>query len=284
MQGSAIFLLSGEKVTFTADERVDSDLFVTAFNCVNLLDRVIESVPGARQDNDRTWAADLVTLYFSARLHGASAAGLFLVAHGLGREAVHMERAQYEYFVKLVYYNHREDESLAFVSSIPKQALDFAKKAQFKWAATEEGLAEAERLVDHDLDFVSLRTKLLKDSRFTRQANDNQLIRGFLTNAFASFRNHWLWASAVQHASSLDMQNVVVQNEDGSLTINVDERLKHPNLSIVDFAQRCFVAAVWVSTRFKLAVGDDSTQLAERLQAGAKRHAEEEQSVRGMHD
>ena len=228
------------------------------------------------------YASDLTTLYFGIRIHGVTTAGVLLVAHGLGREAIHMERSQYEFFLKMLYYEHNRSKAIDFVDSIPKSAKRFADKAQISLVLSEDDLKEIEELPG-DLDFVSMRRALLNDTKFTRQGSNNPIISGFLRNALASFRDHWLYASNVLHASNLDMQNVIVAKDDGFM-INVDSRNKHPNRAIADFGQRAFASAVFVAAHFGIEVGDRAIELAQRLGDAASPHLEEPGSTRSMHD
>jgi hypothetical protein len=283
MAGKASFELPTGRLEIPADERVSIPLLNAALQCGLYLDHVLAAVRGVRHKNDEIYASDLTTLYFAARIHGVTAAGSLLAAHGLGREAVHMERSQYEFFLKMLYYDHKRQKAIDFVDSIPKSAMAFADRGKFAWSYSEEELKEIGALPDAEPDFVSMRDHLLRDSRFTRQFSSNPIIKGFLANARASFRNHWLYASSVLHASNLDMTNVIV-DKDGDLIINVDSRNKHPNRSIADFGQRAFVTAIYVSVHFGSEIGNDVTALAERLQDAVHPHLDEPGSVRSIHD
>jgi hypothetical protein len=283
MTGKSAFVLPTGRLEIPGDERVSIPLLETALRCGVYLDRVLAAVRGVRHASNEVYASDLTTLYFGTRVHGVTAAGCLLVAHGLGREAVHMERSQYEFFLKMFYYEYHRSKAVEFVKGIPKSAKEFAERAGLASSYTEEELQEIESLRDSEPDFVSMRTALLRNSRFTRQFSSNPIIKGFLKNAFASFRDHWLYGSSVLHASNLDMTNVIVEKDD-VLMINVDSRNKHPNRAIADFGQRAFVTAVFVSVHFGLDVGDEAVALAERLQEAAAPHRSEPGSVRGVHD
>jgi hypothetical protein len=133
MVGSAVFKLSGKTLTVEADERVDVALLGAALECVAYLSDVLSAVSGARRESRQVYMSDIVTLYLGARIHGVSAAGIYLVALGLGKESIHMERTQYEFYLKMFYYDHRQDKAADFVDSTPRSARDFAAKAKYKW-------------------------------------------------------------------------------------------------------------------------------------------------------
>lgn len=284
MSAKASFELPAGSLSIRADERVSFALLDASLKCVAYLDAVLADVHGVRHASDEVYASDLTTLYFATRIHGVTAAGVLLVAHGLGREAVHMERSQYEFFLKMIFYEHKRQKAVAFVDSIPKSAKDFADRAKISLELLEADQKEIEALPDADQDFVSMRNGLLRDSRFTRQFSTNPIVRGFLCNAMANFRDHWLYASGVLHASNLDMPNVIVSQEDDAFAINVDSRNKHPNRAIADFGQRAFVTAIFVATHFGIEIGERATELATLLNTTAVPHLGEPGSVRSIHD
>jgi hypothetical protein len=283
MASKSAFVLPTGRLELPADERVSIHLLEAVLQCNHYLDRALAAASGVRHASNEVYASDLTTLYFGARVHGVTAAGCLLVAHGFGREAVHMERSQYEFFLKILYYEHKRSKAVDFVNGIPKSAKEFADRAGLAWSYTAQELREIESLPDAKLDFVSMRTTLLRDPRFAGQLNNNPIIKGFLENAIASFRDHWLYGSSVLHASNLDMPNVIVE-KGGALMINVDSRNKHPNRAIADFGQRAFVTAAFVSVHFGLEVGREAVALAERLQETVAPHLSEPGSVRSIHD
>src|SRR5437870_527263 len=80
MTGEATFKINGGTVVVYADERVDANLLTAALKCVVYLSEVLDSVTGARRDDREAYMSDIVTLYLAARIHGVSAAGVYLVA------------------------------------------------------------------------------------------------------------------------------------------------------------------------------------------------------------
>jgi hypothetical protein len=283
MTAKATFVLPTGRLELPADERVSIALLEAALKCGEYLDRALATVRGVRHDSVEIYASDLTTLYFGARVYGAAVAGCVLVAHGLGREAVHMERSQYEFFLKMFYYEHNSSKAVDFIDGIPKSAKAFAERGRFAWSYTEEELREIESLPNSMSDFASMRSALLRDSRFTQQISSNPIVKGFLENELANFRNHWLYGSSVLHASNLDMRNVIAE-KGNAFMINVDSRNKHPNRSIADFGQRAFVTAIFVSIHFGLDVGHEAVTLAERLQKTVEAHLSEPGSVKSVHD
>lgn len=85
MTGGSAFVLPAGRLELPADERASISLLDAALSCGHYLDRVLANVRGVRHTSDEVRASDLTTLYFGTRVHGVTAAGCLLVAHGLGR-------------------------------------------------------------------------------------------------------------------------------------------------------------------------------------------------------
>jgi len=284
MVGSASYNLSGKTLLVEADERVDIALLGAALECVAYLSTVLSTVSGARRESRNVYMSDVVTLYLGARIHGVSAAGIYLVALGLGKEAIHMERSQYEFFFKLFYYDHRRDKAADFVDSIPRSARDFAAKARYEWnELTGAALEDFNKLPTSEPNFRSMRDSLIRDRRFNRNFED-PLIGPLLRNSLANLRDHWLWGSNITHASNLDLGHVVVVKGENSLLLNIDSRHTYPNRAIADFGQRCFITAIFAARKFGIEVGDEAVLLGTRLKEAADRHLDEPISVHGLFD
>jgi len=284
MVGGATFNLSDKTLLVEADERVDIALLRAALECVAYLSTVLGTVSGARRDSRKVYMSDIVTLYLGARIHGVSAAGIYLVALGLGKEAIHMERSQYEFFFKLFYYDHRRDKAADFVDSIPRNARDFAAKAKYEWdELTGAALEDFNKLPTSQPNFKSMRDSLIEDRKFNRNFED-PLIGPLLRNSLSNLRDHWLWASNITHASNLDLENVVVVKGENSLLLNIDSRHTYPNRAIADFSQRCFATAIFAARKFGIEVGNEAVSLGSRWKEAADRHLDEPISVHGLFD
>jgi hypothetical protein len=276
-------------LTFEADERVDREIFSLAAEAWGLLDKTLD---GLKIKHDSDYASRLLLVYLATRIQGVTAAGTMLVAQRLGREAIIMSRCQYDYFLKMLYYDAYKHKADKVIDMLDEGVYDYdlAKKAGLdvkkRWKSAE--IARLESLLDdvREPNFTNeVRDGLKKNSHFLKAGKDGDpFAKGFFKNIDASFGTFWKYGSSVVHASPIDMPNVIIRNAAESLTINVDSRMKAPNLTIADLAQRCFSTTALIRVRFGLNFPDDYTSWAERLSDAASRYSDEPTDVRSMHD
>jgi hypothetical protein len=274
---------------FEADDRVDPDLFLLATRAWGFMDATLD---GLRMDRTLPeFASRLLLVYFGARIHGATTAGTMLLTQRLGREATIMARCQYDYFLKMLYYDTYHSEANKALELLDKGAYNyvFHKKAGSDLSKLDPAEVARVRPLAKDakeLNFTNEVVRRLKeDSEFIGAADDgNPFAKWFLQNVEASFRTHWTYGSSIVHASPVDIPNVVVPRPDTHFTVNVDSRMKAPNKTIADLTQRCFSAMGLIRWRFGLPFTDEHTPWSTEFQAVADRHKDEPADVRSMHD
>lgn len=88
-------------------------------------------------------------------MHGVSAAVPMLVAQRLGREAIMAARSQYEYFMKMLNYDHRHDEAAETFRLLEAHDYKFLKKV---------GVDVTARWSEQDLEKVKKPPNALKTS------------------------------------------------------------------------------------------------------------------------
>jgi hypothetical protein len=72
--------------------------------------------------------------------------------------------------------------------------------------------------------------------------------------------------------------------DDGHFTINVDSRMKAPNMTIADLTQCCFSAMGLIRWRCDRPTEEKHIDWAARFQDVAERHIDEAIDARSMHD
>lgn len=112
---------------------------------------------------------------------------------------------------------------------------------------------------------------------------DNLFAVWFFKNLDASYRMHWTYGSTIVHASPVDLSNLVVPTDDGNFIVNVDSRMKAPNKTIADAAQRCFSAMGLLRWRFGLDFSEAHIRWARDFGAVADEYKDEPADTRGMH-
>lgn len=276
-------------LTFHGDARVDPDLFTLATQAWGFLD---EALAGLRINRTLPeFPSRLLLLYHGARIFGASSAGTMLLAQSMGREATIMARCQYDYFLKMLYYDTYHDEAKRVLDLLDDGVWNyiFRKKAGLDFSDVDpEELARVKALAKsvEEPNFTNdVMRGLRNDSKFLQDAEDgNPFAKWFFKNVDASFRTHWTYGSSIVHASPVDIPNVIVPRADGGFTINVDSRMKAPNKTIADLNQRCFSAMGLIRWRFGEPFTKDHEAWAIQFAAVAARHEDEPTDVRSMHD
>lgn len=281
------FVWSTQGFKFEIDERIDPDLFGAAAQTWSFLD---ETFNGLRftWGTGEEWASRMLLLYFAARLHGASVAVPMLLAQRLGREAIMAARSQYEYFIKMLYYDHRHDEARNIFQLLEAHDYKFLKKVGVditaRWSEHDIERLNAASKRAGDFDFTGAVNSLRADETFLKLAGgDNPFATWFFKNLDAAFNTHWRYGSTIVHASPVDLNNVIVPIN-GHFMITVDSRMKAPNKTIADAAQRCFSAMGMLRWRFGLDFTDAHIHWAEAFGSIADRHKDEPTDRRSMHD
>lgn len=226
MTAEVVYQLGGQNLIFECDERVDPYLMGTAHWCADFLNQQLNGTAIAR--GSAREACDRVLCYFAVRLIGVTTAGIQLVALGHGREAIMMERAQYEYLVKALYFSHFQEDAVTFLLGQEAASKQFAKRAGFDWEQTAE---PASTLSDA---FKPMRDKLVNDAAFIAAASQNPLVKAFLDQSTSQLNHQWLWGSQIAHATVLDFQHVIIDKGERH-AINVDGRHGYPNRAIASF-------------------------------------------------
>lgn len=280
------FVWSTRGFTFEIDERVDPDLFAAAAQTWSFLD---ETLNGLRFEwnSGNEWASRMLLLYFAARIHGVSVAVPMLLAQRLGREAIMAARSQYEYFIKMLYFDHRHEEAGKIFRELEAHDYVFLKKAGVDvsnhWS--DEGIAKLESVGVKDLNFTGAVNALRADEGFLKLAGgDNPFAVWFFKNLEPAFNVHWRYGSTIVHASPVDLNNVILPVDDVHFMINVDSRMKAPNKMIADAAQRCFSAMGMIRWRFGLDFTDAHIRWSQAFGAITDRHKDEPADRRSMHD
>jgi|HubBroStandDraft_4_1064222.scaffolds.fasta_scaffold00014_68 hypothetical protein len=272
---------------FEADARLDPELFHLATQAWKFLDDVLNGLRLDEQAED--WAAKMLTIYYAARIHGASAAATMALAHRSGREAIILSRCQYEYFVKMLYYDHYHDEAAEVMRLLPSYTYRFAESVglNVRFGLTDDVIDELEELskAAYRGNFRGIVDSLRADPLFAQSAEDgNPFAVGFLQNATSMFATHWTYGSSVLHAAVQDMPYVLLPRPDHHWDVNVDSRMKAPNKTVLDLNQRCFSATGLLRWRFQLGFEAPHIEWATRTAAVAKRHAGESMDIKSMHD
>jgi len=274
---------------FEADDRVDPDLFTLATQAWRFLD---ETLAGLRLNRSLPeFPSRLLLLYHGARIFGASCAGTMLLAQRMGREATIMARCQYDYFLKMLYYDTYHDTARRVLELLDQGAWDyvFHKKAGSDFSGIDPQELARVQALEKEAKEPNFTTDVMKglkrDSDFLNDANNgNPFAKWFFNNIEASFRTHWTYGSSIVHASPVDIPNVILQRPDGAFTITVDSRMKAPNKTIADLTQRCFSAMGLIRWRFGEEFKDEHSAWATQFQRIADRHEAEPTDVRSMHD
>ncbi len=278
------------RFTFDGDERIDSDLFRLSIQAADFLDRTLV---GLKLDESEISASSKkLLIYLGARVHGASVAASMLLPQRLGREAIIIARCQFDYYLQMLYfdtYREKADDILKLLDE-GAFAYRFWKRAKLdlsdRWSSAEIEKFESEYHKTADFNLTNeIRNRLLVDADFIKAAHDgNPFANGLLQHFEAQFPTHWTYGSSIVHASPADIPNVMSRQTDVDFVINVDSRMKAPNKTTADIAQRCFSAACLVRWRFGLSFDEEYTNWAERLTVVAKRHEREATDTRSMHD
>lgn len=200
------FVWQGDQhFVFYGDNRLDPKLFGLATQSWGFLDDVLNGLRLDEQSEE--WASRMLMIYYATRIHGASAAATMAVAHRLGREAIILSRCQYEYFIKMLYYDHYHDHAANVMKLLSSYAFRFAESLGFD---VRSDLSEDIILKLEELSKAAYRGnfRLIVDSlkaarRFGDSAQDgNPFAIGLLKNAESMFRTHWTYGSSVLHAGA----------------------------------------------------------------------------------
>ena len=271
------------------DNRVDGAVFFAATEALRFLDNTL---PGLSIKHDDAFASKLLLIYFGTRIHGAAAAVPILLTQRLGREAIIMMRCQYDYWLKMLYYDTYHAEADAVIELVDKGAYEyeFQKKAHL----------DLSYLCEADIQKFDELAKLAKEPNFTTEivgglrrdiafqkaadANDNPFAKWFYANIDSTFAGHWKYGSSIVHASPQDMPKVLVKSPDGSIMINVDSRMKAPNKTIADSAQRCFSAMSLLRWRFGLEYTPEHLEWPALLNGAMVPYLDEATDTYSMHD
>ncbi|MGZ3499576.1 MAG: hypothetical protein ACXWNK_15850 [Vulcanimicrobiaceae bacterium] len=275
--------------TFDIDERIDSELFEASTRAWGLLD---DTLNGLRVDrSDEAFSSRILVIYYATRIYGVTVATAMLFAHRLGREAIMAARSQYEYFIKMLYYDHRHADAKAVTDLLEAHDFRFAAKVgrnvEALWSPEDidrlNALSKEARKQENFTNEVFER--LRNDETFLKLAGgDNPFATWFFQNLDKAFATHWTYGSTIVHASPVDLTNVVVPRHDGHFNVNVDSRMKAPNKMIADVTQRCFSAMGLIRWRFGLEFSDAHIQWAQRFSEICERHKDEPTDIRSMHD
>lgn len=274
---------------FEADDRVDPDLFQLSTTAWGFLD---ETLDGLRMDRRLPeYASRALLVYFGARIFGATSAGVMLLTQRFGREATIMARCQYDYFLKMLYYDTYHSKANEVLKLLDEGVYDYLlhKKAGLDLSAVDPSeIARVSALAEQakEPNFTNdVKDGLLRDSDFLKSANDgNPFAKWFFHNVEASFRTHWSYGSSIVHASPVDIPNVIVPRPGNQFTVVVDSRMKGPNKTIADLTQRCFLATGLIRWRFGLKIPDEYTTWTNEFENVCKRHEDEPVNRRSMHD
>lgn len=287
MNGTS-FVWNGRSFVFDIDERIDPDLFFAATEAWGFLD---ESLDGLRLNRDESaFASRVLLIYFATRIHGATAGASMVLAHRFGREAIILNRCQYEYFIKMLYYDHFGEKAAKVIELLEAHDFKFARKVGVELATrwSEEDIQRLNVLVKQaeDANFTNTIIKNLKtDPEFLRSSTgENPFAAWFIENCESSFRTHWNYGSTIVHAEPVDLVRVVVPRADGHFDVTVDSRMKGPNKTISDLAQRAFSAMGMIRWRFDLPFEEKHIAWAQRFQETADRHKDEPVDTSSMHD
>jgi hypothetical protein len=178
------------------------------------------------------WQAWMV--YLAGLTFGAADALVTLVMHNLGREAVILERALYEYSQKAIYYaNHKAEAELEFYAG-PFREIKLLNELDYDKSAAR--YTEAAETSDH-------LSQVRPDVAAHAAANEGRE-RGFhsmvkanhgKTAAVSDYAFYYRQQSQTPHASILGMPQVIEFNRNGNLGevfLKFDSRLPYPNWSL----------------------------------------------------
>ena len=279
-----------QKLTFEADERVDRELFHLCSEAWGFLDTTLAGLKIDR--NDLAFASKLILIYLAVRVQGVTTAGAMLVTQRLGREAISMGRCQYDYYLRMLYYDAYHVKADDVIRLLDAGAYDFEfwKKSDLdvrsRWSKEDVKKLEALIVNIKEPNFTyDVKNGLRNDLVFHASIQEgNSFAKWFFANIDETFRTHWKYGSSIVHASPLDMVNVVMPLSDGNFMINVDSRMKAPNKTIADLSQRCMSAMCIIRWRFGLEFAEEHISWSSRFQKVAERHGDEPTDVRSMHD
>jgi hypothetical protein len=278
-----------QTLVFEGDDRVDVELLLFCMRACRFLD---DTLPGLRLRHDDAFCSKLLLIYYATRIHAATASGAMLVTQGLGREAIIMGRCQYDYFLKMLYYDTYHDRARAVVDLLDEGAWGYqlwrksGLETEAHWSNEEAKRLDALLKANPEPSFTDVIMKGLKrDASFLQSGEEgNPFAAWFAKNIDASFRTHWRYGSTIVHASPVDIPNVIVKQPNGTFMINVDSKMYAPNKTIADLAQRCFSAMGMLRWRFDLGFSDEHIAWSGEFQNIADGHKDEATDVRSMHD
>lgn len=288
LEPETAFVWPTTKFAFQIDERIDPDLFASCTKAWMLLDATLD---GLRLDRgDPAFPSRVLLIYFAARLYGATVASAMLLAHRLGREAIMVGRSQYEYFIKMLYFDHFHGEAKKITDLLEAHDFKFAQKVRRDvtkhWPPDEIERLQALTKQAKELRFKDdIVNSLSSDDQFVKlSGGDNPFAAWFFKNLDSAFNVHWNYGSTIVHASPVDLVNVIVPHDDGHFYVNVDSRMKGPNCRLIDTAQRCFSAMGLLRWRFGLEFTGEHIEWAKTFSLLADRYKDEPMDLRSMHE
>lgn len=165
---------NGPTYTFSGDDRLDPDLFALAAKSWEFLNDALTDIRLDRRSTE--WSSRVLAVYYASRMYGASAGATMMIAHGLGREAIILSRCQYEYFIKLLYYDHNHEEATNILELLDSYSLRFAESVNLdvRQGLSEEAVAKLERLskAAYRGNLVAIVNRLENDPRLKESAEE----------------------------------------------------------------------------------------------------------------
>ncbi|TAM61768.1 SEC-C domain-containing protein [bacterium] len=108
-------------------DRVDETLFSLGLQIVDFFEQVLAAIRLDILHRDRR-LAQLCIAFYASKLYRVTLAGLTLIYHKQGVEALTIKREQYYYWLALHYYAEKQEEAVLFMASQPLRQRDSAQE------------------------------------------------------------------------------------------------------------------------------------------------------------
>jgi hypothetical protein len=108
---------------FSLDDRVKPDVLRLAREIVAGTQIIHGSVAERKQRGEIVSYTELVNVHFTILASSVTDSALILIAHGNGRDAQILERAQYEYYLNAAYFAPRHEEAALYYLSAPARRI-----------------------------------------------------------------------------------------------------------------------------------------------------------------
>jgi hypothetical protein len=216
---------------FRLDDRVKPDLLQFARQIVAGTQLLHESIAEKKKRGDAAIdCTELVNLHFTVLASSVTDSALILIAHGNGRDAQILERAQYEYFLNAAFYGYRHDKAALYYLARPAHALREYGNIGVKSGPVIDALRFELRQNEAQLD-----SALAPRLATYRQPSVEFMENALLLDPKKSRALKYARPSLIAHARSISTRQTIPL-VDNKLMIKFNPVTEYPNQEILEFA------------------------------------------------